>query len=348
MSSAFDSRFVPTTAAPRQSVRVVDIHGHAGAPKVDALVSTRPEFAHGMQMMAKGTGLPSMQHNADVMLPRAISRFASLDARLTDLDNMGIDLQVVSPSPHIYNYWAEDALAEDIVGLANEAMLGLVAQAPDRLAALGLAAMQHPEMAARQVRELMANGLKGFEISTAIGSKELSDPDLDTVWQAAEETGAVVFIHPLGTSLGERLNRDYLYNTIGQPAETTIALSHMIFSGVFDRFPNLKVLAAHGGGYLPHYIGRSDHAWTVRPEVQGCANLPSSYLRNIWFDTVLFDDTQLGHLIERVGPDRVSFGTDYAFDMGDYDLQRLSGALSDETIRKAVLGESAAQLLNIQ
>lgn len=345
MSSEHDEKFVPTSPATRQSVRVIDIHGHAGAPKVDALVAPRPEFAQGMQMMAKGVGPLSMKHNADVMLPRAGARFASLDARLTDLDNMGIDIQVVSPSPHIYNYWADEALAGDIVGLANEAMTELIAQAPDRLAGLGLAALQHPEMAARQIHSLMANGLKGFEISTSVASTELSCSSLDTVWKAAEDTGAVVFVHPLGSSLGERLNRDYLYNTIGQPAETTIALSHMIFSGVFDRFPKLKVLAAHGGGYLPYYIGRSDHAWSVRPEISECANLPSSYLNKIWYDTVLFDDVQLGHLISRVGADRVAFGTDYAFDMGDYDLQRLAASLPDENTRAAVLGETAAKLL---
>lgn len=341
------SKFVPTTPAPRQNVRVIDIHGHAAAPKVDALVAKRPEFGHGMKMMGEGTGQSSMQRNAEVVLPRAGGRFASLDARIADLDNMGIDLQVVSPSPHIYNYWAEEALAEDIVGFANEAMIEIVAQAPDRLAGLGLAALQHPDMAARQIRELMANGLKGFEISTAVGAKELSDPSLDTVWKAAEETGAVVFIHPLGSSLGSRLNRDYLYNTIGQPTETTIALSHMIFSGVFDRFPDLKVLAAHGGGYLPHYIGRSDHAWTVRPEILDCANIPSSYLSKIWYDTVIFDDLYLGHLIARVGADRVAFGTDYAFDMGDYDVARLSDALPDDPTRLAVLGGTAARLLNL-
>lgn len=342
-----DPNYVPTTPAPRQSVRVIDIHGHAGAPKVDALISQRPEFGFGMKMMAEGVGPLSMKHNSEVMLPRAGGRFASLEARMTDLDNMGIDMQVVSPSPHIYSYWADEALATELVGLANEAMVDIVGQAPDRLAALGIVSLQHPELAAQQIRDLSAAGLKGFEISTAIGELELSDPSLDLVWQTAEELGAVVFIHPLGSSLGSRLNRDYLYNTIGQPAETTIALSHMIFAGVFDRYPNLKVLAAHGGGYLPHYIGRSDHAWSVRPEIQSCANLPSSYLSKIWYDTVIFDDTYLGHLIENVGADRVAFGTDYAFDMGDYNVDRLAKSISDNTTRTAVLGATAADLLNL-
>lgn len=340
-------KYIPTTPAPRQDVRVIDIHGHAGTPKAEALIAQRPEFGAGMKMMAEGIGGPSMKHNGEVMLPRAGARFANLDQRMTDLDNMGIDMQVVCPSPHIYSYWADEALATDLVGLANEAMVDIVDQGAGRIAALGIVSLQHPELAAQQIRDLMAAGLKGFEISTAVGPLELSDASLDLVWQTAEETGAVVFIHPLGTSLGKRLNRDYLSNTIGQPAETTIALSHMIFAGVFDRYPNLKVLAAHGGGYLPHYIGRSDHAWSVRPEIARCANLPSSYLRKIWFDTVLFDDKYLGYMIENIGADRVAFGTDYAFDMGDYDVDRLAKSIGDDDTRGAVMGGTAASLLNL-
>lgn len=339
-------KYVPTSPAPRQDVRVIDIHGHAGAPKVDALISQRPEFGNAMKRMAAATGPASMKHNSDVMLPRAGGRFASLDQRMTDLDNMGIDMQVVCPSPHIYSYWADEALATELVGLANEAMTDIVSQASGRLAALGIVSLQHPELAAEQIRALMAAGLKGFEISTAVGPLELSHESLDPVWQTAEEQGAVVFVHPLGSSLGSRLNRDYLSNTIGQPAETTIALSHMIFAGVFDRYPDLKVLAAHGGGYLPHYIGRSDHAWSVRPEIQSCANLPSSYLKKIWFDTVIFDDTYLGYLIDNVGADRVAFGTDYAFDMGDYDVDRLAKSLPDVT-RETVMSGTAAALLGL-
>ena len=336
----------PEAPIARPDEQVIDIHGHAG-PKVDALVTRFPEFAHGMKMMAEGSGAASMRQNAEVVLPRAAARFASMEARLRDLDRIGIDLQVVSPSPHLYSYWADEALAEEIVGLTNEAMLATVAQAPGRLAGIGMAALQHPELAARQVRAAMAQGLKGIEISTAVGARELSDPTLDAVWAAAQDTGAVIFIHPLGTSLGQRLNEHYLYNSLGQPAETTIALSHLIFSGVFDRFAGLKVIAAHGGGYLPTYIGRSDHAWSVRPEVNGCAHPPSHYLSRIWYDTVLFDDVQLRYVIDRVGSDRVMFGTDYAFDMGDYNPGRLASSLSNSPTRAAVLSGTARTVFGL-
>jgi len=337
----------PTKPLARAGTLVVDAHGHAGAPKVDALISQRPEFDAGMKRMAEGTGPASMKHNAEVMLPLAGRKFARIDERMRDLDLMGIDRQVVCPSPHIYSYWADEALAEEIVGLANEAMTEVVGQCDGRLAAMGLVALQPPDLAACQLREAMAVGLKGVEISSSVMGRELSDPTLDPVWAAAEETGAVVFIHPLGTSLGARLAFSYLSNTIGQPTETTIALSHMIFSGVFDRFPKLKVFAAHGGGYLPHYIGRSDHAWRVRPEARGCAKRPSEYLRQIWFDTVVFDDHYLGHMLERVGAEKVMFGTDYAFDMGDYDPARVAGSISDSIARAAVMGGTASDLFGL-
>jgi len=337
----------PTSPIRRAASLVVDSHGHAGAPKVDALISKRPEFEAGMKRMAVGLGAASMKHNAEVMLPLAGRKFANLEERLRDLDLMGIDKQVVCPSPHIYSYWADEALAEDLVGLANEAMTDVVRQGDGQLAAMGIAALQYPELAARQLRDAIADGLKGIEISSNVGERELSDPSFDVFWATAQETGAVVFIHPLGTTLGPRLAFSYLSNAIGQPTETTIALSHMIFSGVFDRYPNLKVFAAHGGGYLPHYIGRSDHAWRVRPEARGCAKPPSEYLNQIWFDTVVFDDLYLGHMIDRVGAGRVMFGTDYAFDMGDYKPARVAKSISDKSAMAAVMGGTASDLFGL-
>ncbi len=337
----------PDKPLPRYEGLVVDAHGHAAAPKADALIASRPEFGEAMKRMAAGTGAASMKHNAEIVLPRASRKFGDIEERLQDLDRMGIDIQVVCPSPHIYSYWADEALAQDIVGLANEAMLQEVARAPKRLVAMGIAAIQHPELAARQVRDAIASGLRGVEISTMVGQTELSNPDLDVFWAAAEETGAVVFIHPLGTSLGARLDKYYLSNAIGQPVETSIALSHLIFSGVFDRFPGLKIYGAHAGGYLPHYVGRSDHTRRVRPEAAVCKRQPSEYLRDIWFDTVMFDDLYLSHLIERLGRDRIMFGTDYAFDMGDYNPGRIASSIADKDDRAAVMGSNAAKLFGI-
>jgi aminocarboxymuconate-semialdehyde decarboxylase len=159
----------------------------------------------------------------------------------------------------------------------------------------------------------------------------------------------VVLIHPWGTSLGPRLAAHYLGNVVGQPAETTIALSHLIFSGLLDRYPGLRLCACHGGGYLPVYIGRSDHAWQVRPDARGCARPPSSYLREIWFDSLVFTPRSLEHLVAVAGAGRVVLGSDYPFDMGvDDPVGRLDAAtglsLADWA---AIRGQNAAALLGL-
>jgi aminocarboxymuconate-semialdehyde decarboxylase len=174
-------------------------------------------------------------------------------------------------------------------------------------------------------------GLLGVEISSfapgADRSVELSDTRLEPFWVRAEELGAILFLHPFGCSLDERLDRFFLSNTVAQPVENAVALSHLIFSGVLDRHPGLTIIAAHGGGYLPTYLGRSDHAWQVRPDAHGCARPPSSYLGSLYFDSLVYTDEALRALVAAAGPDRVLMGSDYPFDMGVPDpVERIRSA----------------------
>lgn len=323
------------------------MHGHCGAPEAEALLDGRPERVTEFEAMARASGSGSARHNGTVMLPQAGTRMASLEHRLADMDLMGVDLQVVSPSPHLYAYWADRTLAAELVAAVNCAVCGLVERGQGRLAGLGSVAMQHPDLAAQQVYAAHRAGLKGIEISASVGPRELSDLAFAPVWTVAEETGMPVFIHPLGSTLGTRLDRFYLSNTIGQPLETTIALSQMIFSGVLDRHPGLKLVGAHGGGYLPAYIGRADHTWRFRPEARHCAALPSEYLRRIWVDTVVFDRRQLGDLVRLMGADRIMFGTDYPFDMADCRPDAVAAALNIDD-RAAVMGGTAAALFGLR
>src|SRR5690606_39141580 len=220
------------------------------------------------------------------------------------------------------------------------------AAAPDRLRGLGLVPLQHPEHTVPALDHALGQGLAGVEISSHAPGRELSDPAYEPFWSRAEETGALVFLHPFGCTLDERLDQWYLSNTVGQPTENAVALSHLIFSGVLDRHPGLKLVAAHGGGYLPFAIGRSDHAWRVRPDARGCEHEPSSYLRRLWFDTVVHDDRALRTLVEVAGADRVLLGSDYPFDMGLDDpvtTIRAAGLPDDATDR--ILGANADALL---
>jgi aminocarboxymuconate-semialdehyde decarboxylase len=328
----------------------VDLHAHALTPAVEALVAGCPQKQAEPALMRATQGEASVAHNLAHMLPPALRRMTGLSERLADMDAMGVDVQVLSPSPTQYYYWADPDLAQDVVRLQNEHIAAECARHPDRLAGLGTVALQHPRLAAEQlahaVREL---GLKGVEISASVNGRELADASHEPFWARASELGALVFIHPLGTSLGERVNRHYLANTIGQPLETTIALSELIFGGVLDRHTGVKLVAAHGGGYLPAYFGRSQHAHRVRPEAQGMQHAPRDYLRRIWFDTLVHEPEILRHLIDVVGASQLVVGTDYPFDMGHYDPQSLVDAVPGlpRAEADAILGLNAAALLGL-
>ena len=225
------------------------------------------------------------------MIRERFEQLTQLPRRLADMDAAGVDVQLVSPSPSHYYPFLDEQLATTVAKAANSAVRDLVAAAPDRLAGLGMIALQHPQLAVELLEHAVIEcGLLGVEMSSfAPGSDrsvELSDPRLEPFWARAEQLGAIVFLHPFGCSLDERLDRYYLANTVGQPVENAVALSHLIFAGVLDRHPNLIMIVSHGGGYLPTFLGRSDHAWQVRPEAHGCANPPSTYLASLYFDSL--------------------------------------------------------------
>ncbi|HSX97836.1 MAG TPA: amidohydrolase family protein, partial [Streptomyces sp.] len=288
------------------------------------------------------------------MVGARVPRLTDVAARLAAMDAAGVDMQLVSPSPSHYHYWAEPQLAERVCRLANEGTAAHCAKAPDRLHGLGLIPLQHPHLAVPLLDHALDEGLKGVEISShapgpgGTRALELSDPRLAPFWARAEETGALVFLHPFGCTLDERLDQWYLSNTVGQPTENAVALSHLIFSGVLDRHPGLKLIAAHGGGYLPTHIGRSDHAWRARPDARDCAREPSGYLKQLYFDSLVHDPHVLRELVRTAGPDRVLLGSDYPFDMGTEDpLDALRAADLPDADFHAVRGGNAAVLLNL-
>ena len=181
--------------------------------------------------------------------------------------------------------------------------------------------MQDGNEAAKELERCMKQlKFKGVEILTNVGGKELSDPAFAPFWKKAEELGALVLIHPNGFTQAERFTRFYFNNVIGNPLETTIALHYLIFDGVLERHPNLKILAVHGGGYLGAYSGRIDHAWGARSDSHGSLpKPPTHYLKKVFFDTVVFTPIQLEALVKTFGADHVVLGTDYPFDMADFD-----------------------------
>jgi aminocarboxymuconate-semialdehyde decarboxylase len=329
------------------AAKAVDVHGHLLVPEATALAARHPREAADAVAEREAFGAHSIETN-QAQIRRVFPQLTDVDRRLADMSASRVTHQVVGPMP-MHRYWAERPLALRLTRTINEAVAAHCRKAPEQLSGLGTLPLQHPDLAIAEleyaVREL---GLRGVSVSTNVDGRELADPAFESVWEAAAGLGAVVFVHPWGCSLGARLGRNFLGNTVGQPVETALALSHLIFAGVLDRHPGLRLLAAHGGGYLPTYIGRSDHAWHVRPDAQGCREAPSSYLSRIWYDALVYTAPALRHLVAAVGADRVLLGSDYPFDMGVTDgVERIRSAGLDDTTVARLLHRNAATLFGL-
>ena len=326
---------------------ITDVHAHVLLPTLHAEVERRePDLVRAAAELDLRRNGAASQAVSGPMVAARIPALVDVEHRLRRMDEQGVDRQWVSASPNHFYPWAPRALATWAAREANRLVAEHVAAAPDRLVGLGLVPLQHPDETVAALDDaVLEHGLVGVEISSFAGDVELSDPRLEPFWARAAELRAVVFVHPFGCSLDERLDRFYLANTVGQPVENAVALSHLIFAGVLDRHPELRIVAAHGGGYLPTAIRRSDHAWRVRPDAQECLRAPSEYLRRMWFDTVVHDDRALRQLIEVAGAERVVLGSDYPFDMGlDDPVGFIRGAGLDEGTASGILADNAGAL----
>ncbi len=312
-------------------IKTIDIHAHLVVPDVAELLINTP--------LNEISFAPWQALNAD---------------RLDLMDQRGIDIQALS----INRYWwyaADRDLAASVVKLHDEYLGAWVKQHPDRFVALSSVALQYPDLAANQLEYAVNElGHRGASIGGHVLGSNLSDPKYDVFWAKAEELQAPIFMHPDGAKNvikeGSLSGRGELNNIIGNPLETTIFLSHLIYGGVFDRFPNLKVVAAHGGGYMPSYIGRSEVACQVRPNAD-CLNEknPSDYLREqIFVDTIVFDHEGLRHLVATVGSSQVVYGTDAPFNWPDsIDTVMTSPSLNNSE-KEAILGGNLGRLLKIE
>lgn len=329
--------------------RVVDVHAHVIVGEVQAAVQGHAGLDALRAEEARRNGRISSALSRKMFAER-MPQLTDVDRRLADMAAAGVDVQVLSVSPSQYHYYAEPDLALRICHRAAAGIAAVVAAHPAHFTGLGLVPLQHPQLCVEALDDALAQGLLGVEISSYAarpggGTVELSDPALEPFWARAAATSAVVLLHPIGCTLDERLDRFYLANTVGQPVENAVALSHLIFGGVLDRHPGLRVITAHGGGYLPTYLGRSDHAWQVRSEARGCAEPPSTYLRRLWFDSLVHSPGALRALVDVVGADRVLLGSDFPFDMGVIDpVERVRAADLGEAATDLVLGGNAARL----
>jgi len=265
------------------------------------------------------------------------SRITQYDERLKDMDDQGVDMQVIMPPPPQCYFTVPAEYAVPAIRMVNDGIAQYVAGKPDRFVALGTVPLQDGAEAANELeRGMKTLGFKGAQILTNVGAK-------------AEALGALVVIHPNGFTQAQRLTRFYFNNVIGNPFDTTIALHYLIFDGVLERHPNLKILAVHGGGYLGGYSGRIDHAWGARSDARdSLPKPPTEYLKRVYVDTVVFTPHQLKYLIEVFGADHMLMGTDYPYDMADSDpIGHLGSAALDASTMAAVAGGNAKKLLGL-
>jgi aminocarboxymuconate-semialdehyde decarboxylase len=349
------NKYAPTAARkhgkPGREVRpksiTIDIHSHVAVPAAAEFVKPHLDpMQNALVLHATAeTRALNQKQEADIR-----DRITGYDRRLADLDAMDIDFQLVMPPPPQCYYTVPIQVAVRAAQIVNDGIAEYVAGRSDRFAGLGSVPLPDGNETALELERCIKKlGLKGVQILTNVNGRELSDPTFAPFWRKAEELQALVVLHPLGFSEGGRLSRFSFSNTIGNPLDTTIALHYLIFDGVLEQHPNLKILAVHGGGYLAAYPGRIDHAWGARSDAHGkLPHPPTSYLKKIYFDSVVFTPYQLAELVRLYGADHVIMGTDYPFDMADFDpIGHLASAGFDEATVAAIAGGNARSLLGL-
>jgi aminocarboxymuconate-semialdehyde decarboxylase len=314
--------------------RTIDVHAHCQIPAAMQVAGDRLPKPLGVILEYPGL-------------------YQVADERLASMDAQGIDMQALSCNPYWYKF--ERDVVEKMIDVQNEALAGFCAAHPDRFIAFASLALQYPDLAVQQLERAMKKyNLRGVAIGGSVGDAEFSDPKFHPIWAKCEEMGAVLFIHPQGTpELTRRLKGNgLLVNVIGNPLDTTIALSHLIFEGTLDKFPGLKIIAAHGGGYIGSYAPRNDHGCLVFPD-QCDPNIklkkkPTEYLRDIYVDNIVFTPEMMRHLNAEIGYDRVLVGSDfpYPWEIHAVDVvMKAPGATDAQKV--AMLGGTAAKLLGV-
>jgi aminocarboxymuconate-semialdehyde decarboxylase len=333
----------------RSRGRTVDVHAHVVTPACQELVAglMEPEYDPLSYYSTAETNEYQAQHAAEIAL-----MMTDPAVRIADMDKMGIDVQAISVAPPQFYYWTDVELGRRLARMQNENLASMVHAYPGRFVGLATVPLQDVSSAVAEleycVREL---DFRGAEINTNVFGLDLDEPRYRPFFAKAEELDVVVLVHPNGFSHGARLGKYYMMNVIGNPLETTIALNRIIHGGVLEEYPGLKLCFVHGGGYLPFYSARMDHAYGLRPEGRHhITRLPSEYLKQVYVDSMVFDSVHLEFLIQQMGAAHVVLGTDYPFDMGYYDpLGQLEGVrgLSDED-KELIRSRTASRLLNIE
>lgn len=327
----------------------IDIHCHVVTPEADRLA--RPFFSSEKDPFIHFAGPASTEYN-ERHLAAILPKLRIVDERLADMDRMGIDIQAISVAPPQYYYWAEPDLGQKLARIQNDNLADIVAAHPDRFVGIGTVPLQDVGASLDEL-DRIAKDLRfpGVEICTNVNGDDFDDPRFLPFFERCRDLDLAIVVHPNGFTHGERLAAYYLINTVGMPLDSTVFLARLIFGGVLERVPDTKMCVVHGGGYLPSYPARYDHAWRERADVRERIpdHPPSEYLKRLHFDTMLYEPSELAILVQRYGADHILLGTDYPYDMGEDDPVELICSIEglSDTERALILGGNAARLLKL-
>ena len=325
----------------------VDVHCHVHYLPADEMV--KHAFAPEKEPAARFSNELSRATNQRQMENVRVC-LTSVEQRLRDMDKMGVDVQAISCSPFQFKYSLDPELGGKAARAINEHLADIVQKHPTRFVGLANVPLQAPDAAAAELEYCVKRlGFRGVEIGTNVAGQEVSR-GRDAFWAKVQELDVMVFMHPNGFTGGERLSEHYFINVIGNPLDSTVAIAYLVFDGVLERFPRLKIVAAHGGGYASHYPGRMDHVWSARADTRTVLKkTPRWSLGKLYFDTIVFDREQLRHLVNLWGADHIVVGTDYPYDMGWYDPRGFVGgcAFLKDADKAKIMGLNAAKLLKI-